>query len=181
MPLNLTAKVFKYKIVEFLPLVDLKNYKTHSRLQVFFHKGCVCVECGLEGTQLAVGIDNGGGRHVDLYTDDLYPLTVDHIIPKSKGGPMTLENLQPMCVGCNVKKGNGDPKPIPKPTFPMEKISNPKSGMCGWLKYKGSKKKYREMGLIKHLIMNPITNQLSVEFESKPGSLYSLNRLYKPK
>jgi len=33
-------------------------------------------------------------------------MTVDHIVPKSKGGLRTLDNLQPMCENCNVKKGN---------------------------------------------------------------------------
>lgn len=32
-------------------------------------------------------------------------LRADHIIPESKGGPMTLENLQTLCSACNSKKG----------------------------------------------------------------------------
>ena len=49
-----------------------------------------------------------GQVHWDVYTADFYPLTVDHIIPKSKGGPDELDNYQPMCARCNHKKGNGD-------------------------------------------------------------------------
>ena len=37
------------------------------------------------------------GGHLDL--------TCDHIVPESKGGPTTIENLQTMCRSCNSKKG----------------------------------------------------------------------------
>ena len=35
-------------------------------------------------------------------------LTVDHVIPRSKGGKNTWENLVACCETCNVKKGNLD-------------------------------------------------------------------------
>lgn len=31
-------------------------------------------------------------------------LSIDHVIPESKGGPATLENLQTLCKPCNSKK-----------------------------------------------------------------------------
>lgn len=102
------AKVFKYEIVKVKPISDLIKFKGHRRLKVFYNKGCTCVTCGLVGTKLGYGKDKKGHFHWDVYTDDFYPLTVDHIIPKSKGGSDELENLQPMCYKCNVTKGNGD-------------------------------------------------------------------------
>lgn len=38
------------------------------------------------------------------------PLTIDHIIPKSKGGDDTWENLITACVHCNNKKGDRSPE-----------------------------------------------------------------------
>lgn len=37
-------------------------------------------------------------------------LTIDHVIPKVKGGPDTWENLVAACVQCNNKKGNRTPE-----------------------------------------------------------------------
>jgi 5-methylcytosine-specific restriction endonuclease McrA len=37
-------------------------------------------------------------------------LTLDHVIPRSRGGGDTWENLVAACVRCNVKKGNRTPK-----------------------------------------------------------------------
>lgn len=32
--------------------------------------------------------------------------TIDHVIPLSKGGDSSIENLRPACSDCNEKKGN---------------------------------------------------------------------------
>lgn len=37
-------------------------------------------------------------------------LTLDHIIPRSRGGADSWENLVAACVNCNIKKGNRTPK-----------------------------------------------------------------------
>ncbi len=37
-------------------------------------------------------------------------LTLDHVIPRSRGGPDSWENLVSACVRCNVKKGNRTPE-----------------------------------------------------------------------
>jgi len=42
-------------------------------------------------------------------------LTIDHVIPKSRGGPDTWENLVTACNSCNHKKGNRTPKEAEMP------------------------------------------------------------------
>jgi 5-methylcytosine-specific restriction endonuclease McrA len=36
-------------------------------------------------------------------------LTMDHVVPRSKGGRATRDNLRPAHAECNVKRGNGPP------------------------------------------------------------------------
>jgi|TARA_B100000282_G_scaffold268816_1_gene221867 hypothetical protein len=54
-------------------------------------------------------------------------LTIDHVIPKSKGGEDTWENLVVACSSCNVKKGNKlleqtNMKLHRKPRAPVSKV-----------------------------------------------------------
>lgn len=41
--------------------------------------------------------------------------TVDHVVPLSKGGQHTRENLRCACLRCNSTKGDADPLPAPTP------------------------------------------------------------------
>tara|TARA_A100001391_G_C4878242_1_gene227357 strand:+ start:49 stop:549 length:501 start_codon:yes stop_codon:yes gene_type:complete len=54
-------------------------------------------------------------------------LTMDHVIPKSRGGQNTWENLVASCMRCNQKKGSRTPKesnmiPLKKPIRPKANI-----------------------------------------------------------
>lgn len=53
------------------------------RWQVFRRDSFTCKGCGLQAH-----------------------LEADHVIPESKGGPTTLENLQTLCRDCNRRKGD---------------------------------------------------------------------------
>lgn len=59
-----------------------------SRRNIFHRDSHSCQYCGYTGEQL----------------------TLDHVIPRSRGGLDTWENLVTACVSCNVRKGNRTPK-----------------------------------------------------------------------
>jgi len=42
-------------------------------------------------------------------------LTLDHVVPRSRGGGDTWENMVTACVRCNVKKGNRTPREAEMP------------------------------------------------------------------
>lgn len=42
-------------------------------------------------------------------------LTLDHVIPRSRGGKETWDNMTTACVRCNVKKGNRTPREAEMP------------------------------------------------------------------
>lgn len=92
--------------------MDLATYDVSlRRMQCFAVKGAQCVACDTIGTEIRLEKwPNGGGIHLDLFgpnkNGDMILMTIDHIIPKSKGGPNSLDNYQPMCYRCNQKKGN---------------------------------------------------------------------------
>ena len=56
----------------------------HVKNAVFQRDGGTCVQCGYTGPYIEY----------------------DHRIPRSKGGPNTVDNIQLLCRMCNVKKGD---------------------------------------------------------------------------
>lgn len=118
LPSNWESKRFFMKgraLISILDLTtDLEKFKNHERLKTFYNKGLDCSnpKCNKRGHYLLLTLGNmkndnvGFGIHVDVFTESLELMTVDHILPKSKGGTYDLENLRPMCYKCNSRLGN---------------------------------------------------------------------------
>lgn len=62
------------------------SHSTDEWLSICKKCGWLCAACGIAHTE-----DN--------------PLTMDHIVPLSKGGTDYIDNIQPLCRKCNSKKG----------------------------------------------------------------------------
>ena len=101
--------------IDILPIKELDFYGKieHRRLKVFHAQGTKCVNpaCNRIGTKLLINeltLKKGSKQiHVDVFTSDNILMTVDHIIPISKGGDeLDMSNLQIMCTKCNSKKGD---------------------------------------------------------------------------
>lgn len=82
----ITEKVIRLINYIYLPVSRIRNNKP-SRRAIHTRDGNKCVYCG-----------------------STRELTVDHIIPSSRGGQNSWENLVCACIKCNTKKGSRTPE-----------------------------------------------------------------------
>lgn len=80
--------------------------------------------------------------HMCQYCGSIKNLTIDHVIPRSRGGQDTWENMVVACMPCNTHKGDKTPeewgKPLyrkPKAPFNKMTLALNKSGVSEWKEY----------------------------------------------
>jgi 5-methylcytosine-specific restriction endonuclease McrA len=78
-------------------------------------------------------------RHLCQYCGSRNDLTIDHIQPRSRGGPDTWENLVTACQKCNNRKGDRRPEEanmvlasVPRAPRTVEIASELWSRLMGW-------------------------------------------------
>lgn len=114
---------------------------TTSRLctQQVFGTECDCRFCMAQRAKRQVGGPSKDRKQTVLDRDDCkchycggHATTVDHVIPRSKGGTNALSNLVAACHWCNSAKGDqivtSDWVPPPRPVVhPVAKVAEPRS------------------------------------------------------
>ena len=90
------SKVFKVPaVIRLLGKVGLKFKVKLSRRNIMVRDQYRCCYCGV------------GGKSTSL--------TLDHCMPRSRGGKFSWENLVTACVSCNTKKGDRTPEEAKMP------------------------------------------------------------------
>lgn len=79
-------EVIALRFYDRLPISEVK----FTRKNIYEHYGYHCCYCGKRFPSSE--------------------LNLDHVIPRSRGGKTTWDNIVTSCVGCNIKKGNKLPK-----------------------------------------------------------------------
>lgn len=98
--------------------VNLKSL----RIRCFYKKGLICNFCGIKASYFAIERNKSAfsdpsskhcNPHINAYhlkdTGEEVLMTIDHIIPLSKNGRNTIDNVQVLCYPCNNKKGDKMP------------------------------------------------------------------------
>ena len=119
-------KIHTFKLNEILPHIwngaPIHNWKgirfrVNCKRLMLFKASQTCVTCGIAGNVFILEKgekDNSKSTNVDaninLYhkpeRGGLILMTMDHIMPRAKGGSNDPSNLQVMCEPCNTKKAD---------------------------------------------------------------------------
>lgn len=109
--------LFVIRVIKCEPSYTLEQYAHHRAAQKLYIKQAevqYTMQNGYPGTQVRDGRYIPDHLRLAILTRDNYRcrycgsnayLELDHIIPLSKGGATSYENLQVLCRGCNSRKG----------------------------------------------------------------------------
>lgn len=87
------------------------------RMRIYERDGWACVQCGFTQSRDEVEAMIEAARRNDGRLPQAV-LTIDHIVPRSRGGRNHAPNLQTLCYECNQRKGNRLPARVVAPTAP---------------------------------------------------------------
>lgn len=99
----------KYSIEEFveicktLPTISVRK---QNWLNLIEAGRLTCPISGLKVAYCSFDRANNGGLHYNLYSECKHLMTIDHIIPKVKGGNNDISNIQPMVTYFNSYKSD---------------------------------------------------------------------------
>lgn len=85
-----TEKIFIPAVIKINKYVNINNFgkKCFSKKYIYSRDRYLCVYCGKYGLRL----------------------TIDHVLPRSRGGKSTFDNMVAACMPCNTKKGAKTPE-----------------------------------------------------------------------
>lgn len=102
------------QIIDIIPIQDYKNkqyIKDRKILKLLEKQNYQCKFCSIIALELIILYDKNSSK-IDFIVNALNSngeerkMTIDHIVPKSKGGKNHSNNCQILCYQCNQKKGN---------------------------------------------------------------------------